>query len=94
MEKEEISNALDEISLYFYGCYKNAGSTKSCEKFHTWMCAADEAKKYIEARDAERQNLISWLGKFCTHFDFQEPLSDEERNKLFQEKLEQQFGWK
>jgi len=49
MSKDGICNALDDISLYFYGCYRNAGcGTKACERFHNWMCAADEAKKMIE----------------------------------------------
>ena len=94
MDKEELIKALDEISQYFYGCYRNAGGTKACTQFHTWMCAADEAKEIIETQNTERHNLISWLGKFCTHIDFKEPLNDEERTKLFQEKLKQQFAWK
>ena len=35
---------------------------------------------------------FSWLVKFCTHIDFKEPMSDEEREKLWREKLFQQFG--
>lgn len=49
MDKEEICKALDEISLYFYKCYRNAASgTRAYEKFHDWMCAVDAAKKAVE----------------------------------------------
>ena len=49
MTNDDIAEALDEISLYFYGCYRNAGGgTRACEKFHGWMVAVDEAKKIVE----------------------------------------------
>lgn len=35
---------------------------------------------------------FSWLVKFCSHIDFKEPLADEEREKEWKKKLEQQFG--
>lgn len=35
---------------------------------------------------------FSWLVKFCTHIDFREPMSDEERAERWKEKLSQQFG--
>ena len=55
MTKDEITKYLDEISLYFYGCYRNAGGgTRACEKFHDWMCAVDDAKKLIN-RDGEAE---------------------------------------
>ena len=33
-----------------------------------------------------------WLVKFCTHIDFKEPMSDQERELLWRKKLCQQFG--
>lgn len=48
MTKDEVCEALDEISLYFYGCYRNAGGgTRACKKYHDWMCAVDAAKKLV-----------------------------------------------
>ena len=35
---------------------------------------------------------FSWLVKFCTHIDFKEPVTDEERELLWKQKLKQQFG--
>ena len=35
---------------------------------------------------------FSWLVKFCTHIDFKEPMSDQERELLWRRKLDQQFG--
>ena len=34
---------------------------------------------------------FSWLVKFCSHIDFKEPLTDEEREKEWKSKLKQQF---
>ena len=46
----------------------------------------------------EQENCVSvpfsWLVKFCTHIDFKEPMSDEERADRWKEKLSQQFGVK
>lgn len=36
---------------------------------------------------------FSWLVKFCSHIDFKEPLTDEEREKEWKKKLEQQFDF-
>ena len=48
MNNEKICELIDEIILYFYGCFQNAGNgTKACEKFHDYMYALDEAKKQI-----------------------------------------------
>lgn len=44
----------------------------------------------------ERENCVyipfDWLVKFCTHIDFKEPMSDEERAERWKEKLREQFG--
>lgn len=37
---------------------------------------------------------FSWLVKFCTHIDFNEPMSNKEREMRWKEKLSQQFGVK
>lgn len=34
---------------------------------------------------------FSWLVKFCTHIEFNEPMWDEDREKLWKQKLKQQF---
>lgn len=53
MTKDEVCEALDEISLYFYGCYRNAGGgTRASEKFHDWMFAVHAAKVLV-MRDGE-----------------------------------------
>lgn len=54
MDNDKLCELLDEISTYFYGCYRNAdGGTRACEKFHDYMCAADEAKKLIQTHVIE-----------------------------------------
>lgn len=35
---------------------------------------------------------FSWLVKFCSHIDFNEPMYDSEREQAWKEKLKQQFG--
>ena len=35
---------------------------------------------------------LEWLVRFCTHIDFNEPMTDEEREKLWKKKLKEQFG--
>lgn len=52
MDNDKICELLNEISLYFYQCYRNAGGgTRACEKFHDYMCAVDEAKNLITRTD-------------------------------------------
>ncbi len=54
-EREKVIKSLGEISEYFYGCYRNAGGgTRACEKFHDWMCAADDAKEKLMDGDTVR----------------------------------------
>ena len=54
MDNDKLFSLLDEISLYFYGCYRNAGNgTRACEKYHDYMCAVDEAKKKIQRIEPE-----------------------------------------
>ena len=56
-KREKVIKGLDEISQYFSGWYRNAyGDTMACEKFHDWMCAADEAKgalSLLKAQEAD-----------------------------------------
>lgn len=48
MDSDRICEILDEIDLYFYGCYQNAESeTRACYKFYDYMSAVDEAKELI-----------------------------------------------
>lgn len=55
METDKICALLDKISLYFYGCYRNANcGTRAGEKFYDYMCAADEAKKLICRNEGEK----------------------------------------
>ena len=35
---------------------------------------------------------FSWLVKFCSHIDFNEPMYDSEREQAWKEKLKQPFG--
>lgn len=53
MDNDKICEVLNEISLYFYQCYRNTGGgTKACEKFHDYMCAVDEAKDLLKEQEA------------------------------------------
>jgi len=59
-DREKVINDLDEISLYFYGCYRNAGGgTRACEKFHDWMCAVDEAKEALSRLKAQEARVMT-----------------------------------
>lgn len=65
MDTDKICKLLDEISLYFYGCYRNAGGgTRACEKFHDYMCAVDEAKKLV-CRNNDCDNCPKWACDGC-----------------------------
>lgn len=56
MDNDKLFGLLDEISQYFYGCYRNAGGgTRACEKFYDYMCAVDEAKKLIQTNVMEEK---------------------------------------
>lgn len=35
---------------------------------------------------------LSWLIKFCTHIDFAEPMTDDERRDAWIQKIKDQFG--
>jgi len=65
MDTDKVCELLDEISLYFYGCYRNAcGGTRACEKFHDYMCAVDEAKKLV-CRSNDCDNCQKWACDGC-----------------------------
>ena len=56
MDNDKLFGLLDEISQYFYGCYRNAGGgTRACEKFYDYMRAVDEAKKLIQTNVMEEK---------------------------------------
>lgn len=47
-----------------------------------------------QERDAERERVMAWLGKFCRHIDLPEwSVSDEENTEFFRKKMCEQFGW-
>lgn len=55
------------------------------------------AERLIELSELEGQEgyvsvPFSWLVKFCTHIEFEEPMSYAEREKLWKQKLKQQFN--
>lgn len=44
--------------------------------------------------EPDREQLVSWLSKFCRHIDMGDKLyTDEEALKFFKEKMNHQFGW-
>lgn len=47
----------------------------------------------MQRQNEERENIITWLAKFCRHIDMPEHLSDEDAEILWREKMKQQFGW-
>lgn len=47
----------------------------------------------MQRQHEERENMITWLAKFCRHIDMPEHLSDEDAEILWREKMKQQFGW-
>ena len=71
-DNEKQIKLLQEISEYFYGCYRNAGGgTRACEKFHDWMCAVDDSMKKL--MDADRVKVVR-----CEDCRFWEPENAEE----------------
>ena len=50
MTRDEICAVLEDISQYFFSCYRNAGGKTARDRFHRMMCAVDEARKEY-ARD-------------------------------------------
>lgn len=57
-------------------------------------CLAHDALKLLKEQENHVSVPFTWLVKFCTHIDFREPMSDEERAERWKEKLNQQFGVK
>lgn len=68
----------DECPYYDNGCYSNG--------------MLSDALELLKEREGYVSVPFDWLVKFCTHIDFKEPLSDEEREEQWKEKLRQQFG--
>lgn len=56
------------------------------------MLYIDDALTLLKEQDGYVSVPFSWLVKFCTHIDFKEPVTDEERELLWKQKLKQQFG--
>lgn len=74
--------------------------TVACPYFgkgHEFGCSFQLKRDAFELLK-KQSNCVSipfdWLTKFCTHIDFHEPMSDEERAERWKEKLSQQFGVK
>lgn len=52
-------------------------------------------EKGLEESLEERENIISWLSKFCLHIDMADKhLSDAEALEFWKKKMKVQFGWK
>ena len=51
-------------------------------------------KALLKEQEAERERMVTWLGKFCRHIDNGDAwLPDDENIALFRKKMKQQFGW-
>ena len=70
----------------------------ACDDYIYGMSASMPVARIQDAVDLLKEQNgyvsvpFSWLVKFCTHIDFKEPVTDEERELLWKQKLKQQFG--
>ena len=85
-------------------CYSSTGSDGAhycmvCPECNCTCWTNDDEQKEVayntdRITQDERENIVSWLGKFCSHIDNRDKwLTDEENLAFFKEKMKQQFGW-
>ena len=78
MTKQEILNAFKDINFAY----------NDSSKYETLSMMLDEL---LKEKEGYVSVPFSWLVKFCTHIDFNEPMWDSDREKLWKQKLKQQF---
>ena len=78
MTKQEILDEFKDINF----AYNNSS------KYETLSMMLDEL---LKEKEGYVSVPFSWLVKFCTHIDFNEPMWDADREKLWKQKLKQQF---
>ncbi len=49
----------------------------------------------LREQEKERENIVTWIGKFCAHVDqqYQPAFTDEGNTEFFRRKMKEQFGW-
>ena len=78
MTKQEILDTFKDINFAY----------NDSSKYETLSMMLDELLKEQEGYVSVP---FSWLVKFCTYIDFNEPMWDADREKLWKQKLKQQF---
>lgn len=76
---------------------EHVGCSQECPYWESEDCCNasqpyEDALKLLKEQEGYVSVPFSWLVKFCTHIDFKEPVTDEERELLWKQKLKQQFG--
>ena len=75
----------------------NEGIKKENTRLKSALALANsQISQLRKQNESDRGEMVSvpfsWLVKFCNHIDFAYPMTDEEREKLWKKKLNQQFG--
>lgn len=77
-------------------CEDIINDPKLAYEFYWRFCDIEEDNRFVVVDDDSKEDYVSvpysWLVKFCTCIEFKEPMSDAEREKLWKQKLKQQFG--
>ena len=87
--REKVIKGLEHCSED--GC-KDCPYESDCTMCDGFSLLAKDALALLKEREGYVSIPFSWLVKFCTHIDFKEPASDQERELLWRGKLDQQFG--
>lgn len=93
-DSEKVIKGLEQhIS---YKCETDDIPKKICPYWECEYCINEVMRNALELLK-KQENYVSipftWLVKFCTHLDFHEPMSDEERAVLWKKKLNEQLWY-
>ena len=83
-----IITTMNKLPEHCYECPCHDGESGYCQAdqeqrfsdYRPYWCPLKEQEEYVSIP-------FSWLVKFCTHIEFEEPISDAEREKLWKQKL-------
>jgi hypothetical protein len=87
-----VITTMDALPDCCYECPCHNGEHSICEADKDRRSTYEYRPYWCPLKEGYVSVPFSWLVKFCTHFDFVEPLTDAEREVAWRQKLRQQFG--
>ena len=90
-DREKTIKRLEHLSEWLFHLYQVVCDGDAPYYYDVYK-TVDDAIDLLKEQEGHVSVPFSWLVKFCTHIDFKEPVTDEERELLWKQKLRQQFG--